>query len=58
MGKGKLEKFADVARNPLVVECPYWQLQQEGFALKGRWQETFFRNAGPIVLELGCGRGE
>ena len=34
MGKGKLEKFADMAANPLVVECPFWQLQKEGFALK------------------------
>ena len=29
MGKGKLEKFADMAANPLVVECPFWQLQKE-----------------------------
>jgi len=58
MGKGKLEKFAEVARNPLVVECPFRQLQQEGFPLKGQWRERFFRNDNPIVLELGCGRGE
>jgi tRNA (guanine-N7-)-methyltransferase len=58
MGKGKLAKFADVAKNPLVVECPYWQLQQEGFALKGKWHSDFFGNENPIVLELGCGRGE
>ena len=58
MGKGKLAKFADVAANPLVVECPFWQLQQEGFGLKGRWKTDFFRNGNPVVLELGCGRGE
>jgi len=58
MGKGKLAKFADVARNPLVVECPFWQLQKEGFALRGKWRSDFFHNDGPIVLELGCGRGE
>jgi tRNA (guanine-N7-)-methyltransferase len=58
MGKGKLAKFAEVAENPLVVECPFWQLQQEGFALKGRWKTDFFGNENPIVLELGCGRGE
>ena len=58
MGKGKLEKFADMAANPLVVECPFWQLQKEGFALKGRWHQDFFKNDNPIVLELGCGRGE
>ncbi len=58
MGKGKLEKFADIAANPLVVECPFWQLQKEDFALKGRWHNDFFGNKRPIVLELGCGRGE
>lgn len=58
MGKGKLQKFADMAANPLVVECPYGVLMNDGFALKGRWHEDFFSNDGPIVLELGCGRGE
>ena len=58
MGKGKLAKFADMAENPLVVECPFWQLQKEGFALKGKWHSDFFGNDNPIVLELGCGRGE
>jgi len=59
MGKGKLAKFADMAANPLVVECPFWKLKaDEGFALKGRWNADFFKNDNPIVLELGCGRGE
>lgn len=30
---------------------------QAGFALKGKWHE-FFNNHHPIVLELGCGKGE
>lgn len=58
MGKGKLAKFAEMAANPLVVECPFWQLQKEGFSLKGNWHQLFFKNDNPIVLELGCGRGE
>lgn len=48
MSKGKLAKFAEMAANPLVVECPEERPQ---------W-ETFFPVAQPIVLELGCGRGE
>ena len=28
------------------------------FPLRGRWHSDFFRNDGPIVLELGCGKGE
>ena len=58
MGKGKLAKFAEMAENPLVVECPFWQLKEDGFPLKGRWHRDFFKNDHPIVLELGCGRGE
>lgn len=58
MGKGKLVKFAEMAENPLVVESPFWKLRQEGFALKGQWHADFFHNQNPIVLELGCGRGE
>ena len=26
--------------------------------MKGKWNETFFKNSNPIVLELGCGKGE
>ena len=58
MGKGKLAKFAEMAQNPLVVECPMAAVMQEEFPLKGRWREDFFHNENPIVLELGCGRGE
>lgn len=59
MGKGKLSKFADMAANPLVVECPFATIKQQGnFALRGYWGEVFFKNNNPIVLELGCGRGE
>ena len=58
MGKGKLAKFAEMAQNPLVVECPMAAVMQEEFPLRGRWHEDFFHNQNPIVLELGCGRGE
>ncbi|MDR0939819.1 MAG: tRNA (guanosine(46)-N7)-methyltransferase TrmB [Mediterranea sp.] len=58
MGKNKLEKFADMARYPHVFEYPYSAADNIPFDLRGRWGETFFRNDRPIVLELGCGRGE
>lgn len=56
--KGKLQKFADMAANPLVVEYPWGRLQAEGCAIKGCWHKDFFHNENPITLELGCGRGE
>lgn len=58
MGKNKLKKFAEMEQLPNVLQVPFGKLQAEGFNLKGRWHEEFFHNANPIVLELGCGRGE
>ncbi len=58
MSKGKLQKFADMARYPHVFEYPYSVADNVPFDMKGRWGESFFKNTRPIVLELGCGRGE
>jgi tRNA (guanine-N7-)-methyltransferase len=58
MGKGKLAKFADLATYPHVFEYPYSVVDDVPFELKGKWGESFFKNDHPIVLELGCGRGE
>ena len=58
MSKGKLQKFADMARYPHVFEYPYSVADNVPFDMKGRWGESFFGNDRPIVLELGCGRGE
>ncbi len=41
-----------------VVQVTYRQLQSEEFEFKGKWGEAFFGNNNPIVLELGCGKGE
>ena len=58
MGKNKLRKFAELEGNPLVLQYPFGVVRQSGFPLKGRWREEFFGNSNPIVLELGCGKGE
>jgi tRNA (guanine-N7-)-methyltransferase len=59
MGKNKLAKFQDIAGYPHVFHYPPGRLrEEEGFELKGRWNERFFKNTNPIVLELGCGKGE
>ena len=41
-----------------VFQCPYSVVEQTPFEMKGRWREMYFHNDNPIVLELGCGRGE
>ena len=55
MGKGKLAKFAEMASNPLVVERPY---RPGDDPQRLDWHKEFFKNENPIILELGCGRGE
>ena len=58
MSKGKLAKFADIADYPHVFEYPFSVVEDVPFNMRGHWREQFFKNDNPIVLELGCGRGE
>ncbi|MBP5259448.1 MAG: tRNA (guanosine(46)-N7)-methyltransferase TrmB [Paludibacteraceae bacterium] len=58
MGKNKLQKFAEMKTFDHVFQYPFARLQEEGsFPLRGQWSD-FFGNGNPLVLELGCGRGE
>lgn len=50
----KLLRFADNAARPDIVEPGKPTYQQ----LAGRWRPDFFRNQNPLVLEVGCGKGE
>ena len=58
MEKNKLKKFDDLQCYPHVLQYPYDQLKEKGFEMKGQWGKAFFKNDNPIVLELGCGKGE
>lgn len=58
MGKGKLQKFKEMEQFEHVVQMPYRKLQQSGFEWQGNWAKTFFKNEHPVVVELGCGKGE
>ena len=58
MGKGKLAKFADMASYENVFQYPFSVVEHVPFDMKGHWREQFFHNDNPIVLELGCGKGE
>ena len=59
MGHGKLKKFAEMAANPLVVECPMAAVMGDAFPLRGKWGPDFFRQEAerPLTLELGCPGG-
>ena len=58
MGKGKLAKFADMETYENVFQYPYSVVEHVPFEMKGHWHEQYFHNTNPIVLELGCGKGE
>ncbi|MBA2610614.1 MAG: tRNA (guanosine(46)-N7)-methyltransferase TrmB [Bacteroidetes bacterium] len=53
----KLEKFAEFESFDNCVTL-FWENLSKGFALKGKWHKEHFKNQKPIVLELGCGKGE
>lgn len=58
MGKGKLAKFAEMETFKNVFQYPFSVISDVPFEMKGHWREEYFHNDNPIVLELGCGRGE
>ncbi len=58
MGKNKLERFAENLTFSNLFQIGFEQLRNKDFFLKGKWREEYFRNDNPIVLELGCGKGE
>ncbi|MCL6273925.1 tRNA (guanosine(46)-N7)-methyltransferase TrmB [Muricauda sp. 2012CJ35-5] len=54
--KNKLKRFKENEGFSNVIQ-PTREEILEGFELKGNWR-SFFNNENPIVLELGCGKGE
>lgn len=59
MGKNKLKKFADMEGMECVFQYPFAALQGSGGCpMRGNWHTGYFGNGNPLVLELGCGKGE
>ena len=54
--KNKLKRFEENQSFDNVIQ-PSREEVLNGFSLKGQWQ-SHFKNNNPIVLELGCGKGE
>ena len=54
--KNKLKRFKENETFANVLQ-PTREEVISDFSLKGKWN-TFFKNDNPIVLELGCGKGE
>lgn len=58
MSKNKLAKFAEMADFKNVVQPDDVSFNRTPYILRGKWRDDFFRNANPLTLELGCGKGE
>lgn len=56
--KNKLKRFKENETFPNVIQPTRDDLVNSNFKLKGSWRETFFKNNNPLILELGCGKGE
>jgi len=57
-GKGKLVKWEEMLTFNNVVQPETEEVFKKPHALKGKWRNEIFNNENPIVLELGCGKGE
>ncbi|MCX7986810.1 MAG: tRNA (guanosine(46)-N7)-methyltransferase TrmB [Bacteroidales bacterium] len=58
MGKNKIQRFAELHTFPNVIEADFEEVFRKDHSLKGQWNTLRFNNLQPIVLELGCGKGE
>jgi tRNA (guanine-N7-)-methyltransferase len=56
--KNKLKRFKENETFPNMVQPERADILSNSFPLKGKWAREFFKNENPIVLELGCGKGE
>jgi len=56
--KNKLKRFNENETFSNVFQPTREEIVSDKFKLKGKWNTDFFKNDNPIVLELGCGKGE
>ena len=56
--KNKLKRFKQNETFPNVIQPAREEITDAVFPYKGKWRADFFKNDRPIVLELGCGKGE
>jgi tRNA (guanine-N7-)-methyltransferase len=58
VGKNKFKRFQENLTFTNLIQPEFDEIFGRDHRLKGHWREEFFKNENPIVLELGCGRGE
>jgi tRNA (guanine-N7-)-methyltransferase len=58
VGKNKLARWAEMKSFKNIIEAPVDEVFSKDHSLKGNWNKVCFKNENPVVLELGCGKGE
>lgn len=58
MGKDKLKRFNELESLHRVIQPDFEEVYQRDYRFKGQWNHKVFGNDRPLVLELGCGKGE
>lgn len=58
MGKNKLKRFAEMDTFENVFQPTHNDVWEKEYKFKGNWKKEVFKNDHPIVLEVGCGKGE
>lgn len=58
MGKDKLRRWRELETYDFVFQPSMEEIFRKDYRLKGQWHQEVFRNGNPLVLELGCGKGE
>ncbi|HBG70345.1 MAG: tRNA (guanosine(46)-N7)-methyltransferase TrmB [Bacteroidetes bacterium GWF2_43_63] len=58
MAKKKLQHFAENKTFAHYFEMPFEQLSPNGHPMRGNWKTEFFKNDNPLIIEIGCGKGE
>ena len=56
--KNKQKRFKENETFTNVLQPTRVELVNQPFPLKGQWNNEFFKNNNPLILELGCGKGE
>jgi tRNA (guanine-N7-)-methyltransferase len=56
--KNKLKRFIENESFDNVIQPSRDDLMKFNFVFRGKWKKKVFKNSNPIVLELGCGKGE
>ncbi len=58
MSRNKLAKFEEMKSFDNVLQAPFHLIGQNNFHLRGSWAAKYFGNNNPVILEIGCGKGE